>query len=75
MSTTSTVPAIALDREGAALATSLSVTEIDRLVKANEVPHFRQGRRVIFPVRELTKWLSDRAAAQRGDRRLRRSLS
>ncbi len=71
----STVPVIALGREGAALATSLSVTEIDRLVKANAIPHFRQGRRVIFPVKQLEKWLSELVANQRGDRRMRRQTA
>jgi len=67
------VPVLALDYKGASQATGLSVRTLEKLVAANEIDHARIGGRVTFPVRELTKWLSDRAADQRGDRRLKRS--
>lgn len=59
MNTAPSAP-LALDRKGVAKATSLSVRRIDELVKAKEIPHVRHGRRVIFPVQQIQRWLASR---------------
>ncbi len=51
---------LALDRKEVAAATAISTREIDRLVKAGAIPHVRQGRRVIFPVQQIQRWLASR---------------
>lgn len=66
------VPILSLDYDDAAKATSLSRGTLERLVAANEIPHARIRGRVMFPVKELTKWLSELAAEQRGDLRMRK---
>ncbi|MBS0188909.1 MAG: helix-turn-helix domain-containing protein [Planctomycetes bacterium] len=68
------VPTLALDYDGAAQAVSLSRRELERLVACNEIPHCKHGSRVLFSVRELDRWLSERVAAQRGDRRFARRV-
>jgi excisionase family DNA binding protein len=57
-----TVTPLALDRAGVAEATTLSEREIARLVRSGEIPHVRQGRRVLFPTKEIERWLSSRVA-------------
>lgn len=66
---------LGLNYTEAAEATSLSVRELERLVASKEIPHFRQGARVVFSVRELDRWMSERVADQRGDRRFGRRRS
>lgn len=51
---------LALRPRLAARAIGISERTLARLVKAGEVPFTRIGSAVVFPVRELRRWLSAR---------------
>ena len=53
---------LAVGYEGASQATTLSEPELRRLVKAGLIPHTRVGRRVLFPIDALRRWLEDGAS-------------
>lgn len=69
------VTKLALNYDEAAKATSLSKRELENLVASNQIPFARHGSRVLFSVRELDRWLSEKVADQRGDRRFGRRRS
>lgn len=35
-----------------------------KLTQAGQVPHLRLGKAVLYPVRDLERWLSERAARE-----------
>ena len=43
----------------------MSVDALHRLTAGRQVPHVRQGGRLIFDVHELDKWLQEHAVADR----------
>jgi excisionase family DNA binding protein len=59
------VPRLALRRAEAAAALSISDRTLDEWVKAGDVPHFRRGGCLLFPIDGLREWLA--AQAGRGD--------
>ncbi len=56
------VSVLALRREGAAKSLGISVRLLADLTAQNLIPHVRLGRAVVYPVADLQKWLSDKAA-------------
>jgi hypothetical protein len=59
---TATVPRLALRREEAAAAIGVSVDHFDAHVR-HELRAVRRGRIVVYPVRELERWLEKNAAS------------
>ena len=59
MPNASNVPRLALSAREAAQALSLSERSLDTLVAAGAVPIARIGRRRLFPVTALQRWLDD----------------
>ncbi len=61
--TRSIVPRVALTREEAAEAMSVSARTIDTLIadRTSGFPVCRIGTRVVIPVRELAEWLAQQA--------------
>lgn len=57
------VPVLALRAKQAARAIGISERLLWRLTAAGNVPHVRMGRVVVYPVRDLEGWLSQRARA------------
>ena len=62
---TATVPRLALRREEAAAAIGVSVDHFDTAVRP-ELRAVRRGRVVVYPVRELERWLEKNAATAAG---------
>lgn len=60
----SPIPPLALRQAPAAEALGISLRLLQVLTKAGEVPHLRLGKAVLYPVRDLEQWLSERAAAE-----------
>ena len=56
------VPRITLRPEEAAEALSISVSALERLVKAGEIPRFKDGGKVFFRVASLDAWAASREA-------------
>ncbi|HUO06987.1 MAG TPA: helix-turn-helix domain-containing protein [Phycisphaerae bacterium] len=56
-----TVPALALRAPEAAKALGISERTLWALTAANEVPHVRLGRTVLYPTADLTRWLTAQA--------------
>ncbi|ODA36729.1 helix-turn-helix domain-containing protein [Planctopirus hydrillae] len=53
---------VACDRVEAAQLLGLSLATLDRLVKANKLPHRKIGRRVLFHKATLERWLQGEPA-------------
>ena len=58
-----TVEPLALAPRDAARAIGVSERTLWTYTRTHGVPHVRLGRRILYPVRELTEWLASRAAA------------
>lgn len=56
-----TVPRLALDRREAASALGIGMTSFELYV-APQLRSIRQGRLVLYPVRELERWVEENAA-------------
>lgn len=56
------IPALALRCSDAAAALGISERTLWALTAANEVPHVRLGRTVLYPTADLQAWLTKRAA-------------
>jgi len=59
-----TIPTLSLRPREAARALGMSARTLWSLTASNQIPHIRLSRMVLYPTAELTRWLSDRAAAQ-----------
>lgn len=59
--TDSPVPRLALSIADAAVALGLSDRTVDELARAGELPSIRVGRRRLFVVRDLERWLDELA--------------
>lgn len=55
----------ALSPDGMAEFTSLSRTEVDRVINRGEIETFRYGRRVLIARREAIRWLATYLEASR----------
>lgn len=53
-------PTLALRPREAARALGIGERKLWSMTNAGELPHARIGRAVVYPVRELQEWLSDR---------------
>lgn len=51
---------LSVDADGAASLLGVSIGLVRKLTLANEIPCARLGRRVVYPVAELERWLADR---------------
>lgn len=51
---------ITIDTTAVAHSLGLSKRTIESLVARDAIPHMRIGRRVLFPVALLNKWIEDR---------------
>ncbi len=58
---------LALTAREAAAAPGVSERLLWSLTNRGEVPHLRLGRRIVYPVGELERWLSEQAS--KGGRR------
>ena len=56
------VPRITLRPNEAAEALGISVSSLERLVKAGEIPRFKDGGKVFFRVASLDAWAASREA-------------
>jgi excisionase family DNA binding protein len=54
---------LALAPREAARAIGVSERTLWTYTRTQGVPHVRLGRRILYPVRELTEWLASRATA------------
>ena len=60
--TTVTIPALALSAtEAAAAALGIGERLLWSMTNRREIPHVKIGRRTVYPVRELERYLSKRA--------------
>lgn len=57
---------LALRSSEAAKALGISPRLLATLVAQNRIPHVRINRAVVFPVADLTRWLSEQAAKSNG---------
>ena len=55
---------LAVNAKEAAALLGVSQRLLWSLTNAGQVPHVRLGRRVLYPVDELRKWLSEQASAR-----------
>lgn len=63
-------PCLALRPREAAAAIGVSERTLWAWTAADEVPHFRVGKAVLYPVDALRRWLDERASgAKEGGRR------
>lgn len=51
---------LAVDVAGAAQLLGVSPGLVRKLTLLDEIPHAKVGARVVYPIRELTLWLSER---------------
>jgi len=51
------LPPLLLDRRQTAQAMGISVRLLDTFTKANEIPHVRIARRVLYDPRDLSAWI------------------
>ena len=58
---TSPIPTLALRPRQAAKALGVSERTLWAWTAAGDVPHVRRGKAVLYPVAELTKWLSEQS--------------
>jgi predicted DNA-binding transcriptional regulator AlpA len=60
---TTGAPRLALRPKEAAAAIGISARKLWEITadKTSGIPHVRLGKAVVYPVRELTGWLADRA--------------
>ena len=61
------VPRLGLSRVNTARAFDISTRTLDSLIadRTSGIPFARIGAKLVFPVRELTEWLAERAAESR----------
>ena len=59
-------PTLALRAREAAKALGISPRMLQKLTHAGEVPHLHLGKAVLYPVRDLERWLSEQAAREVG---------
>jgi hypothetical protein len=64
----SSVPRLALDRREAAAAIGMGVTSFEAYV-APGLRTIRQGKLVLYPIRELERWVEENAALTLGQGR------
>ena len=57
-------PCLALRAPEAAEALGISTRTLWALTASRDVPHVRLGRAVLYPVKDLTEWLSERAKSE-----------
>jgi len=55
------VPRMALDRKEAAKALGIGIRLLWEMTNRNEIPHFRLGKRVLYSVAALERWMAQRA--------------
>lgn len=55
------IPSLALRPREAAIALAVSARTLWAWTAAGEVPHVRRGKAVLYPVAELTRWLSEQS--------------
>lgn len=60
-----TIPTLALRPKEAAKALGIGERKLWAMTNSGELPHIRIGRAVVYPVRELEGWLSERVAKGR----------
>jgi len=60
------IPAITLRPRDAARALGVCERVLWQMTKEEDIPHFRVGRLVLYPVAELTKWAGQRAQQHAG---------
>lgn len=60
---TITAPPVTLDMPAAAQSLGISERKLWALTKAGKVPHVRIGRRLLYPVHLLQRWLEEMATA------------
>jgi excisionase family DNA binding protein len=58
------VESLALNPREAARALGVSARTLWAWTKAELVPHVRIGRKILYPIDELKRWLGDRIARQ-----------
>lgn len=61
-STPAASPKLTLNCSEAAVMLGVSERHLWTQTKARRIPHVKIGKRVVYPVKELTAWLEDRAA-------------
>lgn len=59
-------PRLALRPREAAAALGISDRKLWSLTAANEVPHTRLGRALLYPIDGLRRWLNERAGVESG---------
>lgn len=55
------VPPLALNTREAAEALRISQRKLWGMTKRGEIPHVRLNGRIVYPVREIERWLGERA--------------
>lgn len=51
---------LSVDSEECRRLTGLGERALDELVASKQIPHFRNGRKRLFPVAELREWIAQR---------------
>lgn len=52
-------PRMVLSRAEAAASMGISMPTLNRLVRCTDIPYFKVGDRILFPVEALNAWLSE----------------
>lgn len=60
-------PAISLRPREAAAALGISLSHLERLTKAGDIPAAKVGRCTLYPVKGLTQWLDAQTQGGRHD--------
>ncbi len=60
-------PPLCLSPSEASKRLGLGRTKFYALLKANQIPHLRVGRRILIPVKELEKWLHEQSNVKGGE--------
>lgn len=61
----SPVPRVSVRLADAEIATGIGQRTLWELARRGQIPHVRVGRILLFPLKELTEWLSAKCAAQK----------
>lgn len=52
-------PRMVLTRSETAASMGISLPTLDRLARCTDIPYFKVGDRILFPVEALNAWLSE----------------
>ena len=58
-------PRMVLSRSEAAASMGISTPTLNRLVRCTDIPYFKVGDRILFPVEALNAWLSEAGRTRR----------